>query len=656
METLNGWFELICMGGAEPDTDNEALHYSHAGTVPTGAPRDATLVMRSRHASVSVLETMSTSSESTASTVIEEDETFPPGSFPPPQQVLRNCTDLSCCILWLVAACALVTVVLLGTKKPERHDFIRLTDVRGTQCGVYTEVGKDFWYLCGAEQSDDNDTFLPTCVHECSAAHKNEHCSKEWELMEVSSYEAHQVGPLCWPMNETLAAHLRFVLQARGFKSIDMFLSMYFSWPPLAIAAACAITFSHMWTRILRDHAHCLAWIGLYILVMLPLFWLAFHWLWYGHIERIEAIGCIVCSVSFGLLACRTEKHLDRATSCLHAACHCVTDLPLLELGPAVTTVIKVTMLLFSIWLVRFLPTTVHFEIRTGHLQFLHFGDVAERISDVSVAVLYCIFVLWTWNVINTFWELTIVALTVLWYVDIKKRAEPPDIFRCVQVLGLLLRFHCGTITLAAVLIGFLRPLRFAVGTLTAVTRMPQNPFSWMEMSCCPCVVSCYSMFLDQFSANAFVDLVLHSSPLWPAMNNADLVMQKCQTTANSLNGTTFMFQVICLALTWWFGFVISYVAITQIPEYNDPMRMGYVPYTMAWCFISGFLASGCSFPHLMVFDTSSDTILYLQTLREMQEDEAERENEELAGAFGTTGYLGLLQDIASSAMRCAIP
>ena len=46
-----------------------------------------------------------------------------------------------------------------------------------------------------------------------------------------------------------------------------------------------------------------------------------------------------------------------------------------------------------------------------------------------------------------------------------------------------------------------------------------------------------------------------------------------------------FWSEVICLALTWWFGFVISYVAITQIPEYNDPMRMGYVPYTMAWVF-----------------------------------------------------------------------
>lgn len=47
----------------------------------------------------------------------------------------------------------------------------------------------------------------------------------------------------------------------------------------------------------------------------------------------IEAIGCIVGSVSFGLLACRTEKHLDRATSCLHAACHCVSELQHSGLG-----------------------------------------------------------------------------------------------------------------------------------------------------------------------------------------------------------------------------------------------------------------------------------------------------------------------------------
>ena len=120
-------------------------------------------------------------------------------------------------------------------------------------------------------------------------------------------------------------------------------------------------------------------------------------------------------------------------------------------------------------------------------------------------------------------------------------------------------------------------------------------------------------------------------------------------------NGTTFIFQVICLALTWWFGFVISYVAITQIPEYSDPKSMSYVPYTMCWCVVSGCLALGCSFPHMMVFDTSSDTILYLQTLRQMREEEAERELRQLA-AGPTSSVISMLQDMASSAVRCAFP
>lgn len=57
----------------------------------------------------------------------------------------------------------------------------------------------------------------------------------------------------------------------------------------------------------------------------------------------------------------------------------------------------------------------------------------------------------------------------------------------------------------------------------------------------------------------------------------------------------------------------------------------------------------------MMVFDTSSDTILYLQTLREMREDEAEGELRELAGG-SVSSVFGLLQDMASSAVRCAFP
>ena len=61
----------------------------------------------------------------------------------PALQVVRECTDAVCSILWLVAFCAMLVVVLFGTYKPERHDFVRLTNDRGVQCGVYDMIGKD---------------------------------------------------------------------------------------------------------------------------------------------------------------------------------------------------------------------------------------------------------------------------------------------------------------------------------------------------------------------------------------------------------------------------------------------------------------------------------------------------------------------------------
>ena len=46
----------------------------------------------------------------------------------------------------------------------------------------------------------------------------------------------------------------------------------------------------------------------------------------------------------------------------------------------------KLALLLFSIFLVRFVPTTLHFEIRTGKLAFLFYESTAEKIADISAA------------------------------------------------------------------------------------------------------------------------------------------------------------------------------------------------------------------------------------------------------------------------------
>lgn len=114
------------------------------------------------------------------------------------------------------------------------------------------------------------------------------------------------------------------------------------------------------------------------------------------------------------------------------------------------------------------------------------------------------------------------------------------------------------------------------------------------------------------------------------------------------------MFQLICLALTWWFGFVISYVSVTQIPAYNNPLAFGYVPYVWQWCVMSGCIAAVCSYPHVMVFDTVSDTILYLETISEMREQEREeciRQERGMAAPI-----YDFWRQLRYSTMACVIP
>ncbi|CAJ1344579.1 unnamed protein product [Effrenium voratum] len=570
-----------------------------------------------------------------------------------PTKVVRRCTDFGCCIAWLLFGGVVLAAVMLGSYKPERHDFIRLTNEAGTQCGVYTEVGNNFWYLCGAELG--NGSFLATCVPRCEikTSRREAYCELAWPGLTASDYDSDQVGPLCWPTNATLAANLRAQLQANGYDSIDMYITLHFAWPPLAVAGFLSILVSHTWVRVLRDHASTLAWLGVYLLVILPLVCLAYMWLAYGEVQRITAIFLVSLACMFACLACRSTPQLDKAAICLHAACQCVTDMPMLEVGPALVMISKIAWFLLMLFCLRFLPTTLHFDIRTGQPKFLFYGGPAHEVADVSCAVLYSIFALWTWNLINTFWELAISALTVLWFVHLRETGEVPGMALSLHTLWLLLRYHLGSCAMGAVCIGFVRPLRFCLGTLTAVQRMERNPFGWMEQSCCPCLGTAYGC-LDRFSANAFVDLVLHSSSLRQAMEQSQKNSVRCQLVANSLNGTTFLFQTICLALTWWLGFTVSYVAVTQIPEYSEPEHFGYVPYTSRWCVTSGFIALICSYPHMMVFDTSSDAILYLDTERlildELRQDRTAAEDE------SNVPVLSSLQDMARYVMSCGMP
>ena len=169
-------------------------------------------------------------------------------------------------------------------------------------------------------------------------------------------------------------------------------------------------------------------------------------------------------------------------------------------------------------------------------------------------------------------------------------------------------------------------------------------------MSCCSCLVGFYRDFLEPLSVNAYVDVALHGSSLLHAAGRSQEVTDEDRITANSLNGMTFVFQIICVALTWWFGFVTAYIAVTMVPAYRDSESPSFIRNTAHWCIIGGCVAAACAYPFVMVFDVASDTILYLSTdtVMEALEDDPHHPSNR-AATLGDAPVMRMLYSIAES-------
>jgi len=598
-----------------------------------------------------------TSISSDASEVVEDDSE----QIKSPEEVARRCTDSGCVWLWAACLASFAVCILLGTLQEERHQFVRLTNKRGTQCGVFDQKGKEFWFLCTANESSFADS-IATCVPNCAmGSDLNSYCEDAAFAEDATlggnstpsnnyTYLARQAGPLCVPVHAGRASSFRRQLVERGFLSIDMFLTAESSWPPLVFAAVLSVAISHSWIRVLRDHAGTLAWVGVYLLVVFPIGVLAYEWLQSGYVSIISMTltAVVVCCIS--CLACRSQENLDRATLCLNAACQCVTDMPILQVGPVATLALQLVSGIAILWALQFMPTTLHIDLRDGRIGCQAYGGHVRNLADVSIAGIYILFLLFVLNVMNAFWEMGIVFLTVQWFVHLRRSDDPPPFSKSLRILCIMCRYHAGTIIFAGILIGFVRPLRFLLGTMTAATRMRTNPVKDCCMSCCSCLVGFYRDFLEPLSVNAYVDVALHGSSLLHAAGRSQEVTDEDRITANSLNGMTFVFQIICVALTWWFGFVTAYIAVTMVPAYRDSESPSFIRNTAHWCIIGGCVAAACAYPFVMVFDVASDTILYLSTdtVMEALEDDPHHPSNR-AATLGDAPVMRMLYSIAES-------
>ncbi|CAK8985414.1 Aurora kinase [Durusdinium trenchii] len=173
--------------------------------------------------------------------------------------------------------------------------------------------------------------------------------------------------------------------------------------------------------------------------------------------------------------------------------------------------------------------------------------------------------------------------------------------------------------------LGAIRPFRAVLGSLTAVARLEGNPVGSILNCCCGCFVDIYEQYFEKFSVNAYIEVAVSAMNLDHAAFEASEVCERQKGTASSLNGTTFIFQLVGLTLVWWAGYFVMWMIVSGscpgLRQYGDVYSPHYVGHQGFWSNAGGIIALTAAFPAMMVFDVVSDTILYCVMVDVMQNE-----------------------------------
>ncbi|CAK8986031.1 Choline transporter-like protein 4 (Solute carrier family 44 member 4) (Thiamine pyrophosphate transporter 1) [Durusdinium trenchii] len=417
---------------------------------------------------------------------------------------------------------------------------------------------------------------------------------------------------------------------------------------PFLIAAATGLLLSLGYVALLKDYAPTLSKIGIRLIVLVPWVWAGYLWYKHGQGALLPCVALVVVGVCIGCCAASRMHELDKAAACIKLSCTCVYQTPMLHFGPCVVLLFRVASG-FGILCFIILAHTGIF------VDFLERGLITFRCSaqkqddciyDLVLFVLWLAMFVWIQILFTASWEFAVAYLAAEWYVEggVHEKTGKDGFRQCCKqchVWWVLFRYHFGTMIKASIFIGAIRPFRAVLGSLTAVARLEGNPVGSILNCCCGCFVDIYEQYFEKFSVNAYIEVAVSAMNLDHAAFEASEVCERQKGTASSLNGTTFIFQLVGLTLVWWAGYFVMWMIVSGscpgLRQYGDVYSPHYVGHQGFWSNAGGIIALTAAFPAMMVFDVVSDTILYCVMVDVMQ-------NESKATSYWSSMPRGVLE------------
>lgn len=584
----------------------------------------------------------------------------PPGHGPGHEQFFdlkdrHHCTDIPCCIAFLVALFCGGVLYARGLAEGNIEKIFRGINGEGLICGVDEAVKESpYLYWCATCQTPPSvdgvcevsvDASHPVCVKECPSEtvtspvpvectnvvegdfwwYRTEALLDRYCMPDLEDETSQQIVDAMTVMSDNISSTYLTDFTTNVMEDMS---SIPTAWPALLASFFGAVLLGYMYLALLRCCAQPLI-IITWVVTMVGLIALGgFLWANAGalgggnvpesmvdHEENLTKFVAVVLWIIGGLLAltmCCFFSSLRAATACIECASEVIWVMPQLLILPIAKAAIKgliwVLLLYGFLMLWTIAPVTVADNGVTRH-----FEHTSAELGELC----YYIF-MWFWimEFLNALYEFIVAYAVVDWYlqpfVGLPDEGEK-DVECCDVCIGIEvgLFMHAGSLAFGSLAIAVLRFVQMVIQYAEKKNKEgPDNAVIGCVLYCANCCIGCCKEILEHINRNAYIDIALTSNSFCEAGHNALEMVVRLGGAMSILNGATAVFTIFgTAAITLGTG-AISY-AIVNSGTYADEDSENYVDNTtvvlIAACFI-GMIVAMC---FMDIFDMASDALLY---------------------------------------------
>jgi len=588
----------------------------------------------------------------------------------------RTCTDLPCFVIfigYLIGMCCISTYGFQnGNPRRLTHGF----NYKGELCGVDEGVvEKPLIFWCRANGTSDGepsalDMDFPICVSSCPKTYSEAMtCPGDssyqvkskantqttiitQKIVKLQSYPTMAFGgQFCVPHKDPKSKYLgddplvNKLLGPNGplgnsyFRVAAAFGSLRRSWKLVLTGAAVSVLLSYVYLGLLKLAPYSTAFVSLSITILVT-FLLSLYFL-LGEVLRgdwmesymnsnalyklftaayaawiSKVLGLLLltmfCFMAVGLSY--MKKSITKAVGCVSATTECIFSMPSMMLTPIIEAAFKlalwVSLLMGLTYLLGTASMVPQLTLQNGGQITAVQSKLVFSHEQYAMFFFYVVGTVWFIEISRSLSSFVISYAVILWYYTEKPKNYGPS-FPLMRGLIIGLCFHLGTIAFGALIIGLFRPFRIVFLFLSRHAKEGGNPILSLLAGCFTTCIGCAQRYLEFLTKNAYIDTVLSSKEFITSAQNAHGFLLAENGKVTELTGALWVISFSVVSGIFVVTVIMLWTLLTlqesQLSAHHMEVENPYFVIVL-----SGALSASLSASFMMVFEHTSDTLLYI--------------------------------------------